>query len=220
MDEVGFITGIDIRADPGPMSPTEDTAIPFSQDPADFIIILTFWLFMTGNRRSLIHAIPSRHLLSLVNAEEDLYVWTDWLPKKTRLLYTKQSPSDIWVCYVYGTKFILSERLPRGQSGYSARLFNFNQLALRRERGQDSETRETPKGLKTSAALRDVDASLPFSSHSFVLEDAHDHCFALCSEDHILIVDVSFMIFGKFSQLTQDTPNLQSNCREYRVLVF
>ncbi|KAF8913013.1 hypothetical protein CPB84DRAFT_1760121 [Gymnopilus junonius] len=200
LERAGFITSIDIRCDPGPISQPEGSSVPFSQDPAKFIIVVTFWLSVNCRPRSLIHFIPSAYLLFFVDKADNMHSWATWIPRKTRMLYTKQYPSDVWVCYVYGTKFVISERLPRGNFGYSARLFDFNQLALRRHRKSDSETAEAPVGFRTSNALPDVDASLPFRSQSIILDDAHDQCTVLCSEDHIIIVG--------------------SECREYRLLVL
>lgn len=221
-----FISEIGIHSHPGTVSPIH-TAAPFSEDTKDFLLVVNLWLVVGGTLRCLVHFIPASHLLSCIESPpppgELVFMWPSWGLHKTRMMFTNNNPSDVWVCDVAGMKFVISERAPDGKS-YSGRLYDFHQLALRREAA--SETDASVSGIELNCTVIKqkeafdsvVSTSLPYRTVTFHLDDGHGHCAALCSEDNIVIVDVSFLNDRK--NLGVLTRELQPECREYRVLVF
>ncbi|KAF4623257.1 hypothetical protein D9613_002126 [Agrocybe pediades] len=201
-----YITDIDIRCDPG--SSSKNDAVPFSQDLTEFIIVVNLWLF--AQDECYTHFIPSSLIMKLIEGPypkgHESFPWSLWAPLNTRLLSPLEYPSDVWVCYVNGTKVVMSEPTIFGKHGYSLRVYDFNWRPMLR--GAKSKGVEAPDGIDTSATVIDggaafectVVTSLPFWSRAIDLEDVHDHCDVLCSEDQIIVVD--------------------AECREYRVLVF
>ncbi|KAH7886883.1 hypothetical protein F5I97DRAFT_1870997 [Phlebopus sp. FC_14] len=73
--------------------------------------------------------------------------WALWGPRNTRILL--REPSEVWVCYTYGTRFI--QRLPF-KDGCVARVYDLNKYAARR-RGW-VKTAEDPHHLWTPLAKR------------------------------------------------------------------
>ncbi|KDR85356.1 hypothetical protein GALMADRAFT_108380 [Galerina marginata CBS 339.88] len=213
--ENAFLADIDIRSDPGSLSHPNST-VPFLQDAKQFLIVTSIWIVVDGVTKSLVHFIPFSHLLSLVESEDAPHALPSdgWISSKTRLLLPGLYPSDTWVCYVHGMKFVISEPHPSGKSGYSARLFNFNQLAFR-------NAKEAPTRVDTSATLlgegesfcEDVTTCLPFWSQTIALDDCHEHCTVLCNEDHIIVVDVSFLYDRMRTIADLTRPKLEAGMR-------
>ncbi|KAF8973551.1 hypothetical protein BDZ97DRAFT_1775683 [Flammula alnicola] len=207
LDEDSWVHSFEIRADPGFLS-GENTTVSFSRDAEYFILVLTISLTVGHVDKNLIHFVPSTHLLSVLEDADDFHDWESWIPGDTRMQMTSRlEPSNVWVCYVYGTKFVTAEPALGGKCGLSVRLYDFNDLALRRD-AQRSDESEAHGFIETSSSIiaagnpfyQDIITDLPYWSNVLHLEDAHGHCKVMCSEDNIVIVDVE--------------------CREYRVLVF
>jgi len=196
LDDGAFINDIDIRCDPGAFS--QGDGVPFSQSFKDFIIVVNIWLIAEEAFKCLTHFIPSSCILEHCTAS-NIIPWTNWAPKKTRLVFPTLHPSDIWVCYVHGTKVVIPEPVSDNKNGYSLRVYDFNQLPFRR--GAQGTKVEAPSGIDKSTTVinggaafeGDAMTRLPFSSHVIYLEDSHDHCSVLCSEDQIVVVDVSIL---------------------------
>lgn len=199
-----FSSDIEIRSDPGTRSQV-DATVPFSGDPVDFLLTISLWLVVNGVPRCLIHFIPSSYLMSCIDslaqshAKDGAFFWSDWGPGKTRMLFPNQNPSEVWVCYISGTKFTISEPVSEGQCGYSVRLYDFNPLALGKDAKASQSDTEAPKDINLSPTVigskeafeEEMTTCLPFRAQTLVLEDAHAHCTVLCSEDSIIVVDVS-----------------------------
>ncbi|KIM47851.1 hypothetical protein M413DRAFT_439532 [Hebeloma cylindrosporum] len=199
---------MEIRADPG-TSCAKNSGVPFALDTQTFIIVVTLCVIgMDSVIKNFVHFIPSEFLLSVVESSGGRSAapldWSSWGPLNTRLLATAESPSDVWVCYVYGNKFVISEEV--GQYGYSGRLFDFSKRKLWNVDKDDGPG--APASINTQTLIQadenllvdDVDSHLPYWSRPFSLENGHSHCAVLCSEDNIILVD--------------------QECKEYRVLVF
>lgn len=201
--ESAFFLDIDIRSDPSPLwRPDVKLHVPFSQDTNNVLLVVSLWILM-GDRHTvkcLIQFLPSNGLASLVgNAVTTRYEWGGWGPHRSRFLISA-GHSDTWVCYVHGCKYVVSEP-NTSQHGFVAQLYDFNQVGINRNcRGSGGKgtvdqwlykTVGTVFGPKTM--FEDlVESTLPYRSQVLCLEDAHKHCHALCSEDHIIMVDVSF----------------------------
>jgi hypothetical protein len=87
------------------------------------------------------------------------------------------------------------------EDGFVARLYDFNQVVIKRDYSDTRTSANKDRWLcqKTGTVLAPgtifedlVETRLPYRSQVLSLKDAHNHCLALCSEDHIIIVDVSF----------------------------
>jgi hypothetical protein len=190
---------MEIRADPGTSSAT-NSRVPFALDTQTFILVVTLYVVgMDSFSKNFVHFIPSEFLLSVVECGDgqsaDPLDWSSWGPLNTRLLVTPQEPSDIWVCYVYGNKFVISEEV--GLHGYSGRLFDFSKRKLwnvDKADGPGAPATGTLIKAKDNLLVDDVDSHLPYWSRPFSLEDGHCHCAVLCSEDNIILVDVSIVI--------------------------
>lgn len=193
-----FISEIGIHSHPGTRSQIH-TAAPFSEDTEDFLLVVNLWLVVDGVLRCLVHFIPASHLLSYIESQptsiRDGLSWPLWGLHKTRMLFTDKNPSDVWVCDVAGMKFVISENSPDEKS-YFARLYDFHQLALRKDA---SRTGESVLGIELNDTVINqeeafdlaVSTSLPYRTGRLHLEDVHAHCAALCSQDNIVVVDVS-----------------------------
>jgi len=183
---------MDIRTNPSPLRKDKpsNSQCPFYHDPDNFVLVVTVTSFL--------HCIPAAHLLSLVASAQSektaTYEWGSWINRQTCLFIPLNPPSDEWVCYVYGTKFVFADwARHRDESSCLLRLFDFNPLA---RRDGDQTNNLPPPGLisKQEIVKRLLSgASLPYRSYALYLEDTHDHCQAMISEDNIILVDVSFV---------------------------
>lgn len=195
---------MEVRADPG-TSFAANSRVPFTSDTQTFTLVVTLCVVgidgIESFSRNFVHFIPSEFLLSVVESGDGKAAapldWSGWGPLNTRLLLTPEEPSDIWVCYVYGSKFVISEKA--GQHGYSGRLFDFNKRKLWNDDKDDGPG--APASINTRTLIKaennllvdDVYSHLPYWSRPFSLEDGHRHCAVLCSEDNIILVDVSIV---------------------------
>ena len=190
-----FFLDIDIRADPGPSwRPNAKLQVPFSQDTSNTLFVVTLWTLLEDSVQSLVQFLPSNGLSSLIKNEVTSYEWEEWGPHRSRLFIPPQPHSDIWVCYVHGWKYVTSEEPGASEDGFMARLYDFNQ-DTRISAGVDRswQCKKTRTVLAPGTIFEDtVETLLPYRSQVLSLKDAHNHCLALFSEDHIILVDVSF----------------------------
>lgn len=201
-DEAYFLD-IDVRADPGPSwQPNAKLQVPFSQD-TNALFVVSLWILMEDIMQCLVQFLPSNGLTSLLEKEVTRYEWEEWGPHKSRFLIPPQLHSETWVCYVHGWKYVIVEP-DASKDGFAAHLHDFNQVAINRNY-RDAVDKETSgfvdrwlyeragTVLAPGTIFGDmVETTLPYRSQVLSLKDVHDHCLALCSEDHIIIVDVSF----------------------------
>jgi hypothetical protein len=161
---------------------------------------VTLWTLLNDDVQSLVQFLPSNGLSSLLNNEATSYEWEEWGPYRSRLFIPPQLHSEIWVCYVHGWKYVASEP-GASQNGFVARLYDFNQVAIQRNYRDTRPSANADRWLckKTGTVLAPgtifedtVVTRLPYRSQVLSLKDAHKHCLALFSEDHIILVDVSF----------------------------
>jgi hypothetical protein len=196
-----FFLDIDIRADPGPSwRPNAKLQVPFSQDTSNTLFVVSLWIFLEDAVQSLIQFLPSNGLTSLIKNEATSYEWEEWGPYRSRLFIPPQPHSEVWVCYVHGWKYVVLEP-DASEDGFVARLYDFNQVVIKRDYSDTRTSANKDRWLcqKTGTVLAPgtifedlVETRLPYRSQVLSLKDAHNHCLALCSEDHIIIVDVSF----------------------------
>ena len=198
-----FFLDIDIRADPGPSwRPNAKLQVPFSQDTSNALFVVTLWTLLEDGVQSLVQFLPSNGLTSFIKDEATSYEWEEWGPYRSRIFISPQPHSDVWVCYVHGWKYVTLEESGASKDGFVARLFDFNQAVIQRNYGDTriSADADADRWLcqKTGVVMAPgtifedlVETRLPYRSQVLSIKDAHNHCLALCSEDHIILVDVS-----------------------------
>lgn len=197
-----FFIDINIRADPGPSwRPNAKLQVPFSQDTSNALFVVTLWTLLEDSLHTLVQFLPSNGLSSLIKNEVTSYEWEEWGPYRSRLFTPPQPHSEIWVCYVHGWKYVTSEEPDDSEDGFVARLYDFNPVAMQRKYRDTRSSADVDRWLcnKTGTVLAPgtifedlVETRLPYRSQVLSLKDAHNHCLALFSEDHIILVDVSF----------------------------
>ena len=199
-----FFLDIEIRADPGPSwKPSTKLQVPFYQDTSNALFVVTLWILFEDVVQSLVQFLPSNGLVaSLLETEVPTYYeWEEWGPHSSRFLLPPQPHSEAWVCYVHGWKYVMSEPGASdgaSEDGFVARLYDFNQVIINRNY-RDTRSSAVADGWLCKRAgtvlgtiFEDlVETTLPYRSQVLSLGDAHNHCLALCSEDHIIMVDVS-----------------------------
>ncbi|KAF9243501.1 hypothetical protein BU15DRAFT_43126, partial [Melanogaster broomeanus] len=122
-----------IRSEPTPSwRPPANLAVPFYASRRDFIFVIALRVVTQYDiQEHTVLLVPLSTLLSQVKLSRDApqrcIVWKDWGPKGSRMLC--REPSETWVCYTYGMKFILGLRWKRG---HEARVYDFNPYAARK----------------------------------------------------------------------------------------
>lgn len=207
---------INIRSDPAPtLSPDPATHVPFYTARNNRIYVVT--ILTTDGRRtkSFVMFIPSTTLTSCIDnlmsdAKRQTIQWNDWGPKGTRFLqFRSPSLSSLWVCYVYGTRFVAPIDNGRSPDRTMLRVFDFDPLSLKRailagghniEDGNILYVNE-PTFLNTEGAFEGlIVTSLPYRVRRVALPRSNDSewpdCFnaAMLSEDNLILVGVSIFL--------------------------
>lgn len=193
---------IDIRASPGPSwRPDAKLQVPFFQDTNHRLFVVSLWIYIDGGMQCLTQFLPSNSLTFLIENETTgfYYEWEEWGLHGSRLLFPSKMPSDIWVCYVHGLKYVTLEP-GASQDESVVRLYDLNQVAIKRNYRDKGTCADVDGWLCNREGIvlvpgifKDlVETRLPYRSQALQLKDVHDHCLGLCSEDHIIVVDVSF----------------------------
>lgn len=224
-DSAGIVE-FGVRADPAPAwRPDAQSNLPFHLSRNNRIYVVTLWIQVAVN--VLPHwvniFVPSKTLISALEDfskvrkdSDDLTIpWERWGPHGTRLLMSNVPQSSVWVCYVYGTRYVALEPHQAGKDKVWCRVFDFNDLPTRRgvldvkpdniitqdhRRGMISpwisEEVVYQAGPLTVEASRifknDVTTSLPFRWKSVELNFSATQrkCAVMCSEDNVIVMDV------------------------------
>ena len=230
LDEASALTCLQIRADPGPLCETTD-AVPFHQDSQDFIVVVTMKFSADSNIGNIVHFLSSKYLISLAKSKVETPFhereWKQWMLQHTRMHITPRSePSYIWVCHVFGTRFVIIERALDEECRSAVRIYDFNQSAIQRDAQMSAKSGDSGRIETTTNVIAaghpftvNVLTTLPYWTNVSSLEGvlACDHgCQMMCSEDNIVIVDVSFLRDrGK-----NCSDDLQPTLKKYTILVF
>ena len=226
--DLSFIERIDIHAEATPSSLCETfpSSTPFIYNNDDFVLVVTivFTAEELGDPLATIHFLSRNYLLELsaavlLPAESTPHVcdWHIWgQGPGSRLILTANIPSDIWVCYVFGNKFVLpdSDPAPNSDAGISAYLFDFYKTASRIDA-------EDPINLPEKGVIGDqdsindlfgekLDTPMPYRSSEVHFTDAHMHSNILCSQDNIILVDVSILCHRSEAGVTDTDFHSQS----------
>ncbi|KAG2358430.1 hypothetical protein BDR07DRAFT_1611922 [Suillus spraguei] len=201
-----------IRSEPTPgWSPSQTVQTPFFFARSDRIFTITMRVSPESNpsEECTILIIPLSTIMAQVelscNTQKRIVPWTEWGPNGSYMLL--RNPSDTWVCYVYGMKFI--QLLP-WKKGNSARVYDFNKHAARRDVRNEQTTEPKlpwkrlgmPQSLNSrcSAFAEEVYTYLPgrVATVEVMPSDASSHAWeaAMIGEDNIVLVSVHARKYG------------------------
>jgi hypothetical protein len=185
----------------------------------------------------LVLFVPSKTLLDVAQSAEKAghgrdgtynIPWSVWGPDGTRMMVSDHPRSHVWVCFVYGTRYIGLEQPQEGETTAWCRVYDFADLPVRRGKGDVKEENiirdpASLSNLKSREAMYHVGPSVISSGKIFSEEVATTYpfrwksvelgvpltpglqhtCAVMCSEDSIIIVDVSCF--------TSFTPHLHAD---------
>lgn len=103
-----------LRTDPAPVwKPDDKQKVPFYTEHTDRLIVVNYTVIVASSVRGLQLHVPSSTLLKLVNsleAEDTRHVfgWDSWGRNGSRLT-KRTNDSLVWVCYVFGMKYIMPQ---------------------------------------------------------------------------------------------------------------
>ncbi|KAJ3550285.1 hypothetical protein NMY22_g566 [Coprinellus aureogranulatus] len=222
-DNVTMVS-FEIRSDPAPLwQPDPSSNVPFHLAPKNRVYVVSIWVVAEGENipRLLVLFVPSRTLTSMINNYEEelkssdgVYVtWANWGPDGTRMIMSPVPHSGAWVCYVHGTRYVALEAHQRGMEKVWCRVYDFNDLPIRRGQTEVDQENVIAEDQEISAQIcdtvvyqvgpmtikggrifqDDVTTSLPFRWKSVELDilASERNCAIMCSEDNIIVVDVS-----------------------------
>lgn len=218
-----------VRSDPSPpWAPHSDLQVPFhiTQDAKMFVASL--WVRNRALVDHLTLVIPQSTLLSRLDLLGPMTAppldWEAWGPAGSRMtkLYTPNVAFDSWACYVYGTKLIVPEHSSRTNNEFIVQVFDFNLNAVRRAVSQDANVNVYPCPTDTSVTHLECDKSLcitaptvfkagdvfkeevktclPYRWIAKVIPSTRSECSTMCSEDSIIVVDVSAITLNHHPQ--------------------
>ncbi|KAH9950441.1 hypothetical protein B0H21DRAFT_535054, partial [Amylocystis lapponica] len=124
-----------VRSDPAPSwLPHSKSKVPFYTARNERLLVITLWATDAMVVRSLLLFVPTSVLLSHVNSLEHgetkrHFAWEAWGPQGTRMMSAPQGHSNVWVCYVWGMKYVSSKRARRRKT---IQIFDFNQVSCKR----------------------------------------------------------------------------------------
>ncbi|PCH37773.1 hypothetical protein WOLCODRAFT_161036 [Wolfiporia cocos MD-104 SS10] len=156
---------VDIRADPAPSwTPHPDLRVPFFTSRGDRLLVITFWVAEGGARRTLLLFTLSSTILSRVESMQGKtghhIAWEDWGPTKTRIISAPHPHSSVWVCYVFGTKFV---SMWRNSKDVGLRVFEFNILPHKQRLAQQTD----PSDVEAEEPRFISDPSISAEQHIF-----------------------------------------------------
>lgn len=199
---------ISVRSDPSPAwQPAANLKVPFHTAQNERLFVITLWVAEGANIYTLLLFVPfstvTSHLKSLaVSGRGRQIPWDDWGPSGSRMLKAPPGHSMIWVCYIFGMAFIAPQRtneiLEHPVGPKAIQIFDFNQLAIRKELTQPTEDESEvtqlildPTELKLDQIFeRTVTTRLPYRWKTVNVPLHPDHAFnaVMLSEDSIVTV--------------------------------
>ncbi len=132
--------------------------------------------------------------------------WSDWAATDTRLFRASLPASNVWVCFAYGSRSMIRELSRRNGRSLSLIMYDFNQLAFRRDEARGKEmVPNSYERIKTSGPVpnpalasdpvwaESVQTSLPCGRYVKALPSRPGDPFPsiMCTADNLVLVDVS-----------------------------
>ncbi|KAG1717929.1 uncharacterized protein EDB91DRAFT_1305162 [Suillus paluster] len=200
-----------IRSEPTPgWSPSQSLRIPFFFARSDRIFTITMRVSPDSNstEESTVLIVPLSTIMAQIelthNTPKRLVPWRKWGPNGSHMLL--RNPSEVWVCYVYGMKFI---QLLRWQKGTRARVYDFNKYAARRDvrNEQTTEPKLLWKRLGMVRALSSRCSAFNEEVYTYLpgrvaivevmpSDTPHDWEAAMIGEDNIVVVSPNARKYG------------------------
>ena len=188
-----------IRSEPTPTwKPPAGLGVPFYCSRRNFIFTVCVRTLCGEKHESTVLFVPLSTLLAEVERSRDVphrsVPWDAWGPNGTRMLF--REPSETWVCYTYGMKFIQGLRW---KNGHVARVYDFNPYVTRKH----VKTRiESPipwmrlgeqSKCRCESFCEEVVTKLPGRVAMVTLEHLDEGWdAAMIGEDHIVMVQVRY----------------------------
>lgn len=136
IDEDATPIHVMVRSDPAPSwRSSSDLKAPFCTLQEDRLFVITLWVADTANiLRQVVFFVPSSTFISHLNAlapgeTQKEVKWEEWGPKGSRVIDDATGHSTVWVCYVFGMRYIAPSRTG---DRWGFRIYSFNQLDIRR----------------------------------------------------------------------------------------
>ncbi|KAG0695360.1 hypothetical protein DFH29DRAFT_1005553 [Suillus ampliporus] len=200
-----------IRSEPTPgWSPSQSLQTPFYFARSDRIFTITMRVSPDSNttEECTVLIVPLSTIMAQVelshNTPKRLVRWKQWGPDGSHMLL--RSPSEVWVCYVYGMKFI---QLLRWQKGNRARVYDFNKYAARRDVRNEQTTEPKllwkrlgmPQSLNSRCSAFDEEVYTYLPGRVATLDvmpsdTPHDWEAAMIGEDNIVVVSPHARKYG------------------------
>ncbi|KAF9462092.1 hypothetical protein BDZ94DRAFT_1261927 [Collybia nuda] len=188
----------EIRSDPSPgWTPNSNIRVPFFTAQYNRLYVVSLWLLVGSRMRCVMLFAPSATFLARIQKdmpEDRIYEWSAWGPRGTRILLPRTPPSDIWVCYVNGSRYVT---LRKDKKQFALDVYNFNHRGVLRSLNLAGDTDIKSKCV-TDARLPEggtifqstVETSLPYRIQTLLLGlKSIMNIAVVCSEDNIIIVD-------------------------------
>lgn len=197
-----------IRSEPTPgWAPSHSLQTPFFSARSDRIFTITLRVSPETNSHEecTVLVVPLSTILAQVDLSHDIpkrrVPWKEWGPYGSHMLY--RNPSETWVCYVYGAKFI--QLLP-WEKGKQARVYDFNKYSARRDVRNEQTTPpkllawkrlRRPYSLNSQCSAFDEEVYTHLPGRVAIVDvmpndTSQDWEAAMIGEDNIVMVSVSF----------------------------
>jgi hypothetical protein len=193
-----------IASEPTPSwTPGKDDQTPFFVARENRIFTASMIFASQSQDLAYDHFIPlsafKKCLDRLESSKGQELKWSEWAPTETRLVRTGSPSSAVWVCFAHGSRSIAGGMRRRGQRiFFYTYVYNFNQLALRKDKAMNKEMPENCERVDESRCLSTnsiwaevVETSLPYKRYSKRLDVPPAPYSLMCTADHLVLVDVS-----------------------------
>ncbi|KAG6840354.1 hypothetical protein C0991_007281, partial [Blastosporella zonata] len=187
----------ELRSDPAPsFSPASQHELPFYLAPNNRLFITSLGLTSLTRRQYSINVFaPLSTFSSCLNRcvpGQKVMDWCVWGPRGTRVLIPDQPASDVWVCYVNGSRFVSLQEMDG--KGIGVGVYDFYQPGLYRALGDPEDVMDCVTEATVFEAghifKEEVRTTLPYRLKMLSLDAKHTSDMAvMCTEDHLIIVD-------------------------------
>lgn len=199
---------ISIRTDPAPnWKPHPTSQVPFYTANNDRLLVVTFTVYspLEGHTQSLLFvrsATLMSHIGDLQTDSKHRFMWDDWGPSQTRMMRAPHAHDSVWVCYVFGLRFVTTRKkrgMPKWIEVYDFRPHAGDRRAVADPEldGEDdelpiegrwmSEEMQMPEGIFGD----NVTTSLPYLMRTLIpprSENGKDWKIVMLSEDTIIVM--------------------------------
>lgn len=223
----GFIPPLfQIRADPVSLCAPASSNVPFfvGQDARLFIITMCLGAELLPYDSFVLSSTLLAYIERLSpHDDQHHFRWEDWGVYDTRFMCSSLRPSA-WVCFVFGTKYVTimpnSELRPRGT--WVLEVWDFNPLADRSPGADPTICVHEPSKVNSGNFLSEIRTRLPYRVTRRSIQPCNPRTDgfmeAMCSEDNIILVDVSPLYLLCVVALVYST--VQSDARRFMFLTF